>query len=97
MEDKNNKVILLKQNSRQIRDEIGRNGIGVCPCAEFVDSKWLDFYPSISHVHGVGYAAEGMTAEETLAQVEYEWKQYGTEVIECKNVHEFIKKVKEIL
>lgn len=88
-------VFLLKQNSKEIRDEIEANGIDVCLCASFVGSIWLDYYPSVGDVHGLGCPYEGMTEKETLRFIEYDWKDHGTEVVECKDVHEFIKKILE--
>lgn len=88
-----NTVILLKKNSPIIRDEIKSNGIDVCACAEFPDSIWLNYYPSVGNVHGIGYAYEDMDKESTIAFIEYEWEKYDTRVIECKNVHEFIKEI----
>lgn len=89
------KVILLKQNNAAIRDEIRRNNIEICPCSEFVGAKWLDYYPSVGSVHGVGYRYEGMDSETTIAFVQHEWKEYNVEVIECKDVQEFIAKIFE--
>jgi hypothetical protein len=86
-------VILLRQNSQEIRDAIKASGIDVCICANFVDSVWLDYYPTIGSVHGIGYPYEGMTSEQTLSFIEYEWGQYDTKVIECKDVQEFIDKI----
>ena len=88
-------VIILRQNSQEIRDAIKASGIDVCICANFVDSVWLDYYPTVGSVHGSGYPYEGMTSEQTLAFIEYEWKQYNTKVIECKDVQEFINEIKK--
>ena len=88
-------VILLRQNSQEIRDEIKASGIDVCICANFVDSVWLDYYPTVGSVHGIGYPYEGMTSEQTISFIEYEWKQYETKVIECKDVQEFINEIKK--
>jgi hypothetical protein len=88
-------VILLRQNSQEIRDAIKASGIDVCICANFVDSIWLDYCTTIGSVHGIGYPYEDMTSEQTLAFIEYEWKQYNTKVIECKDVQEFINEIKK--
>ena len=79
-------VILLRQNSQEIRDAIKASCIDVCICANFVDSVWLYYYPTVGSVHGIGYPYEDMTSEQTLAFIEYEWKQYDTNVIECNDV-----------
>lgn len=89
------KVILLRQNTAAIRKAIKRAGIKMCVCCTFKKSCWLDYYAELGDVHGVGYPFEGMTSEATLAMVEYEWKKYNTEVVECKNVGEFIENIKE--
>ena len=86
-------VILLRQNSQEIRDAIKASCIDVCICANFVDSVWLYYYPTVGSVHGIGYPYEDMTSEQTLALIEYEWKQYDTKVIECNEVEEFINEI----
>ena len=88
-------VILLRQNSQEISDEIKASGIDVCICANFVDSVWLYYYTTVGSVHGIGYTYDDMTIEQTLAFIEYEWKQYDTKVIECKDVKEFINEIKK--
>ena len=88
-------VILLRQNSQEISDAIKASGIDVCICANFVDSVWLYYYPTVGSVHGIGYHYEDMTSEQTLAFIEYEWKQYDTKVIECNDVQEFINEIKK--
>lgn len=86
-------VILLRQNSKEIRDAIRASGIDVCACAEFAGSVWLDYHPTVGNVHGIGYPYEGMTSEQTIAFVEYEWKKYNMKVVECKDVQEFINEI----
>ena len=90
---KENNVILLKQNSLDIRQAIKDSGIDVCICAEFKDSIWLDYYPNVGSVHGVGFYDENTTQAKVLAFVEYEWKENNTTVIECKDVQEFINEI----
>lgn len=90
-------TILLKQNSEAIRESIRQAGIKLCECTRFVDAVWLDYNPGVTDsVHGLGYPMEGMTKEETIAFIEHEWSLYGTRVVECKDVEEFITKIKEI-
>ena len=88
-------VILLRQNSKEIINAIKDSGIDVCICANFVDSVWLYYYPTVGSVHGIGYPYDDMTSEQTLALIEYEWKQYDTKVIEGKDVQENIKERKK--
>lgn len=92
-------VIVLKENSPEIRQKIRDSGIDVCVCAGFKDACWLDFHPNlikgfnIKSVHGVGYPYEGETQESTLAIFLNE----ATNPYFCKDVDEFIKMVKEYL
>ena len=85
-------TIILKDNNVEIRRKIVDAGIKLCPCAEFVDSDWLDYNPGITEfVHGVGSPYEGMTKEDTRAQFLFELK----DPVWCENVDEFIDKIKE--
>lgn len=85
------KTIVLKENNEAIRKKIEEAGIGLCPCASFKDSIWLDYSgitPNI--VHGVGYPFECETQEEHL-------KRFVEEVrnpVWCDNVEQFIKEIK---
>ena len=92
------KVIVLKQNSPEIRQKIKNAGISVCICAEFKKSVWLNCYPdgkTTFDVHGIGYSDDDWPIEKALACAEYEWKQYNVEVVECESVEEFIQKIKK--
>ena len=92
------KVIVLKQNSPEIRQKIKDADISVCICAEFEKSVWLNCYPeekTTFYVHGIGFSDEDWPVEQALAFVEHDWKQHNTEVIECSSVEEFITKIKE--
>ena len=76
------KVIVLKQNSPEIRLKIKDAGISVCICCEFLKSVWLDCYPEgkcTFDVHGIGYSDEDWTVEHELAFVEHDWKQHNTD------------------
>ena len=93
-----NKVIVLKQNSPEIRQKIKDAGISVCICCEFKKSVWLDCYPegkTTFDVHGIGFSDDDWPVEHALAFVEHDWMQHNTEVIECSSVEEFITKIKE--
>ena len=91
-------TFLLKKNSEDIRNAIREEGIDVCVCSGFNGAVWLDFTPGCTDsVHGIGYPFEGMTSEETISFTVHEWKQNNVEIIECKDVHEFIQKIKEYL
>ena len=92
------KVIVLKQNSPEIRQKIKDAGISVCICCEFKKAVWLNCYPDSQHafsVHGIGYSDEDWPVEHELAFVEHDWKVYNVEVIECSSVEEFIQRIKE--
>ena len=92
------RVIVLKQNSSEIRQKIEDAGIRVCICCSFKNAVWLVCHPESEaafDVHGVGYSDENLPVEDELAFVEYDWKQYNVKVIECKDVDEFINRIKE--
>lgn len=85
-------ILVLKDNSPEIRDKIKTSGIMVCKCAEFKDSVWLD-YSGVNGVHGVGYYNE----EVGTKSVQEELDSFITEnkdIVYCKDVDEFITKIK---
>lgn len=87
------KTLILKHNSEDIRNKIKQAGIDVCTCSEYKESVWLD-YSGINSVHGIGYS------DETVGNlsIEQELKRFMAECKEpvfCKNVDEFIIKIKE--
>lgn len=90
-------TIVLKDNSREIRDRIRDAGIGVCICAYYNGAAWLDFHVGVTdEVHGVGYTGGefgDITQEERLAQFEYEARN-GLYIV-CKDVEEFINEIKK--
>lgn len=92
MGNSKNVTILLKQNNEEVRKKLSEAGLKVCQCAKFFDADWLDYHPHITDsVHGVGYPYEGMTKEQTLALFMSENKP----LIECKDVDEFIRTIKQ--
>lgn len=85
-------ILVLKDNSPEIRDKIKTSGIEVCHCAEFKNSVWLD-YSGVNGVHGVGYYNE----EVGTKSVQEELNRFVTEnkdIIFCQDVNEFIDKIK---
>lgn len=88
-------TIVLKENSKAIREKIQEAGIDVCVCAEFKDACWLDYHPGItSSVHGVGYygeEADTYSQEDALNRFVSESK----DLVWCEDVDEFIAKIKE--
>lgn len=89
-----NTTYLLKENNESIRTLIELSGIRVCACANFRDSCWLNFSPNINNnVHGVGCPdIEVKTQKEVLDRF---MKNPPSNLKICKNVTEFITKIKE--
>lgn len=89
------KTIILKQNSEEIRERIERSGIGVCHCASYKDSIWLDYSTKAGcQVHGVGYANEDARIQDEVLQFYlHELKN----PVWCDDVETFIKEIKETL
>ncbi len=87
------RCILLKENDPAIREKIREAGIKVCLCAGFDDSIWLDYHPgNTDSVHGVGYPFEFEDSQDNAL------KRFLAENIDkyvCKDVDEFIAKIKE--
>ena len=56
------KIVFIKENSPEVRQKLKDVGFGICVCAEFVDSVWLDYHPEDKHlykdIHGTGYTDE---------------------------------------
>lgn len=89
-------ILVLKENSPEIIQAIKDSGIEVCECVKFKNSVWLDYSgAAINIVHGVGYYDE----EFGTKSVEEELNRFISEnkdIVYCKNVDEFINKIKEI-
>lgn len=86
-------ILVLKDNSPEIRDRIKISGIEVCCCAEFKDSVWLD-YSGVNGVHGIGYYDE----EVGTKSIQEELDRFVTEnkdIVYCENVEQFINKIKD--
>ena len=85
-------ILVLKENTWEIRKKINDAGIRLCGCTEFDNAVWLD-YSGLTHmVHGLGYADEEyQSAEQILARFQAENK----DVVYCNDVDEFIEKIKE--
>ena len=61
-------TLILKSNSKKIRQTLRKNHIKVCRCAAFPNSLWLDYNDSVTNlVHRVGYSDE--TCPATPEQV----------------------------
>ena len=88
-------VIVLKDNSKQIRDKIESAGIHVCVCAKFRDACWLDYHPCIlKEVHGVGYWGEEARTHSQQEELD-RFVATVRDPIWCNNVYEFIDKIKQ--
>ena len=89
-------IPVLKENTPEIIHKLTSAGISVCCCVDFKESVWLDYTGATPYqVHGVGYPCEEMgtkTIEEELKRFEAENK----DIVYCKDVDEFINKIKEI-
>lgn len=88
-------TLILKENSKEIREKIAEAGIKLCICASFVDSCWLDYSPGVTdEVHGIGYYGEEVgtcSQEDACAR----FLLYCKEPVFCDGVDEFIKTIKE--
>lgn len=86
---------ILKNNSEEIRTQIEKAGINICPCAKFSDACWLDYVTSVSdRVHGVGYGSEelGLHSQEEVLNF---FVSGCKNPYYCKDVDEFIAKIQE--
>lgn len=92
-------MILLKVNSKLIRERLKKAGFSICPCCEFGQSVWLSFTPNITfNIHGIGYPID----EYNLYNVEDILRLYESELtsedIDCGyDVEKFIQLCKEEL
>lgn len=87
--------IILKENSSAIQQNITNSGIEVCACASFLDACWLDYHPGVTtSVHGVGFWGEDPNITSQQEELE-RFIQECTEPYICKDVDEFITKIKE--
>lgn len=85
----------LKDNNEIIRQKIKDAGIDVCICTEFDDACWLDYSTEVDNgVHGVGYFGEEIGAKSQQEVLDMFLSQCH-DLVECKNVEEFIEKIKQ--
>lgn len=84
-------ILVLKDNSPEIRDKIRTSGIEVCRCAYFKDSVWLD-YSGVNGVHGVGYYDEEVGTKSVQDELD-RFVNDNKDIVYCKNVDEFIDKI----
>lgn len=87
------KTLILKDNSKDIISKLKEAGINCCTCCTF-NAPWLEFNFGVTNlVHGVGYPDEdeGTTSEQELERFVAECKN----PYYCKDVEEFITKIKE--
>ena len=86
---------VLMDNNEEIRAKIEQAGIHVCVCTKFRDACWLDYSTRVANgVHGIGYwgeEADTYSQEEALNLFKAECHN----PYYCKDVDEFIAKIKE--
>ena len=84
----------LRDNSEGIRQKIESAGISVCVCASFKDACWLDYSTAVGNgVHGVGYYG-GDTFTNSQQEALDMFLSEATDLVECKDVDDFIAKIK---
>lgn len=84
----------LRHNTKVIRDKIAQSGIDVCVCAAFIDSVWLDYSTKVANgVHGVGYYSAEMGTNSRQEALDM-FLAEAHDLVECKDVEEFIAKIK---
>ena len=89
-------TLILKENTPQIREKLLAAGIKLCECCEF-KAPWLDYNHAINPlalVHGVGYPSGDDDTTTEAQRLEYYVKE-GKDFYYCKDVEEFINKIKE--
>lgn len=81
-------VLVLKQNTPEIREKIKQAGIEICECAEFKDSVWLSYTgATLNKIHGVGYY------DEYTKSVQQELERFKSDnpyTVYCEDVDSFI-------
>lgn len=88
------KTLILKEHTLDIVKQLIDAGIPCCTCVDYTEAPWLDYNHSITkQVHSVGYPdnTRGTTSEQELKRFVDECK----DIYYCKNVGEFIAKIKE--
>ena len=81
-------ILVLKQNTPEIREKIKQAGIEVCECAEFKDSVWLSYTGATPNkIHGVGYHDE--YTKSTHQELE-RFKSDNPYAVYCEDVDSFI-------
>lgn len=90
-----NVTYILKDNSEEIRTQIEKAGISVCPCTKFFNACWLDYATSVANgVHGIGSIGEeiGLHSQEEVLNF---FVSQCKNPYYCKDVDEFIAKIQE--
>jgi hypothetical protein len=88
------KTLILKEHTLETVKKLIDAGIPCCTCVDYTEAPWLDYNHSITkYVHSVGYPDndEGTTSEQELKRFVDECK----DPYYCKDVEEFITKIKE--
>jgi hypothetical protein len=90
-------TLVLKENSPEIVQAIKDSGITVCGCVKFKNSVWLDYSgvtPNV--VHAVGYYDEELVGTKSVEEELNRFVGENKDIVYCKDVNEFISKIKEI-
>lgn len=90
-------TLVLKENSPEIVQAIKDSGIKVCGCVKFKNSVWLDYSgvtPNV--VHAVGYYDEELVGTKSVEEELNRFVGENKDIVYCKDVNEFISKIKEI-
>lgn len=86
-------ILVLKDNSPEIRDKIRTSGIVVCRCAYFENSVWL-YYSGVNGIHGLGYSDE-VDGNRSVDEVIKYFQAENKDIIYCNDVKEFIETIKQ--
>ena len=78
-------ILVLRQNTPEIREKIKQAGIKVCEYDEFKDSVWLSYTSAtLNKIHGVGHQELDRFVAENKGQI---WEFF--------NVDAFIEMIKK--
>ena len=87
-------TLILKEHTLDTVKKLIEAGIPCCTCVDYTEAPWLNYNHSITkYVHSIGYPDNdgGTTSEQELKRFVDECKDAYC----CKDVEEFIAKIKE--
>lgn len=89
-------ILVLKENTLEIRNLLKEAGIIPCICTEFKDAAWLDYTgATFNMVHGVGYYDKDFGTNSVKEELE-RFVSENMDIVYCKDVNEFINQIKEL-